>query len=85
MTRHRVLLDENITVQLRLWMPRVDAASVEFMGWKSVKNGELLRAAEAAGYEVFLTVDSSIPHQQRSSSRRLATPVPEGAQDLSGA
>jgi hypothetical protein len=46
-TRRRVLLDENITVQLRLWMPRVDAASVEFMGWKAVKNGELLRRAVA--------------------------------------
>jgi hypothetical protein len=46
-SRRRVLLDENITVQLRLWMPHVDAASVEFMGGKSVKNGELLRRAVA--------------------------------------
>ena len=57
MTRRRVLLDENITVQLRLWMPRVDAASVEFMGWKAVKNGELLRRAMAERFEVLVTAD----------------------------
>jgi predicted nuclease of predicted toxin-antitoxin system len=65
-TRRRVLLDENITVQLRLWMPRVDAASVEFMGWKSVKNGELLRRARAEGFEVLVTADRVLARTPRS-------------------
>ena len=38
-------------------------STVPEMGWAGVKNGELLR--RAAGYfDVFLTVDSSIKHQQ---------------------
>jgi hypothetical protein len=32
-------------------------------GWDRLKNGELLDAAEAAGFEVFLTADQSIRYQ----------------------
>lgn len=30
------------------------------------------QAAEAAGYDVLLTVDHGIPHQQRSAGRKLS-------------
>jgi hypothetical protein len=36
------------------------------------KNGELLRAAEAAGFDVIITVDQNIPEQQNFFSRRIA-------------
>jgi hypothetical protein len=39
---------------------------------KGKKNGELLRAAEFAGYDVLLAVDQGIPHQQRSADRKLS-------------
>jgi len=39
-------------------------------GLKGEKNGELLRAAEVAGYDVLLTVDQGIPHQRPSAGRR---------------
>jgi hypothetical protein len=39
---------------------------------KGKKNGELLRAAEAAGYQVLLTVDQGIPHQQHFVDRVLS-------------
>jgi hypothetical protein len=41
-------------------------------GFKGKKNGELLLAAEMAGYDVLLTVDQSIPDQQHSASRKLS-------------
>ena len=66
MTRRRVLLDENIAVQLRLWMPRVAAVSVEYMGWKAVRNGELLRQAIAEGFEVRVTADRALARTPRS-------------------
>jgi hypothetical protein len=37
-----------------------------------LKNGELLSAAEAAGFEVLVTVDQSIPDQQNLDGRRIA-------------
>jgi len=33
------------------------------MGWAGIKNGELLRLASAS-FDVFLTVDRNIEHQQ---------------------
>jgi len=37
-----------------------------------VTNGELLRSAELAGYDVLLTVDHGIPYQQSLLSRQLS-------------
>ena len=34
------------------------------MGWASKRNGDLLRAAVAAGFEVFLTVDRKLEREQ---------------------
>ena len=35
-------------------------------------NGELLKAAEAAGFEVLLTTDKNLGHQQNLTGRKLA-------------
>jgi len=39
---------------------------------KSKKNGELVQAAEVAGYDVLLTVDQATPRQQSSGVRKLS-------------
>jgi hypothetical protein len=44
-------------------------------GWDRLRNGELLDAAEAAGFEVFVTTDRNIRHQQSLSGRRIAVVV----------
>jgi tartrate dehydratase beta subunit/fumarate hydratase class I family protein len=41
-------------------------------GWDTLKNGELLTAAEAAGFDVFVTTDQNLRHQQNLLARRLA-------------
>jgi hypothetical protein len=33
-------------------------------GWDTLNNGDLLRAAEEAGFDVLLTTDTNLPHQQ---------------------
>src|SRR5580704_315366 len=48
------------------------SAHAEWAGLKGKKNGDVLRSAEAAGYDVLLTVDQGIPHQQRSVGRRIS-------------
>lgn len=68
----RVLLDECLPLDFRHCFPSHDAHTVQWAGLKGMKNGELLRAAEAAGYDVLLTADQGIPHQQRSAGRRLS-------------
>jgi hypothetical protein len=42
------------------------------MGWADLKNGELLRTAEEAGVEVFVTADQSLVDEQNLTGRRLA-------------
>ncbi|MDR3704217.1 MAG: hypothetical protein P4L56_31505 [Candidatus Sulfopaludibacter sp.] len=37
-----------------------------------MKNGQLLDAAEAAGFDVLITVDQNIPSQQNLSGRKLS-------------
>ena len=44
-------------------------------GWDTLRNGELLDAAEAAGFEVFLTTDRNIRYQQNLNDRKIAVIV----------
>ena len=44
-------------------------------GWDTLRNGELLDAAEAAGFELLLTTDRNIRYQQNLTSRRIAIVV----------
>jgi hypothetical protein len=41
-----------------------------YAGLAGLKNGELLTAAETAGFEVFLTVDQGIEYQQNLLTRK---------------
>jgi hypothetical protein len=42
------------------------------MGWRMLKNGELLRAAEENGFDVFVTGDQTLAYEQNLAGRRLA-------------
>jgi CRISPR/Cas system endoribonuclease Cas6 (RAMP superfamily) len=44
-------------------------------GWEEFENGELLTAAEAAGFEVLVTTDKNLRHQQNLADRRIAIVV----------
>ena len=68
----KLLLDECLPVDFRHSFPGHDTHTVQWTGFKSKKNGELLRAAEMAGYQVFLTVDQGIPRQPFASRRRIS-------------
>jgi hypothetical protein len=44
-------------------------------GWDTLRNGELLDAAEAAGFDVFVTTDRNIRSQQNLTARKIAIVV----------
>ncbi|MGH7878387.1 MAG: hypothetical protein ACREQD_02705 [Candidatus Binataceae bacterium] len=45
------------------------------LGWDTLSNGDLLSAAETAGFQVLVTTDKNLGHQQNLSNRRIAIVV----------
>ena len=45
------------------------------MGWDELHNGLLLAQAEAGGFEVLLTVDQNMRHQQNLTGRKISVVV----------
>lgn len=71
----RILIDECVDQQLQLLLPGHDCQTVGFAGFAGLKNGALLTAAEAAGFEVLLTTDKGIPFQQNLDGRGIGVLV----------
>jgi hypothetical protein len=71
----KLLLDECVPEDLKDFISGHEVASVAEMGWKGIKNGELMRRAVDAGFEAFLTADKNIRHQQNISKYELAVIV----------
>jgi hypothetical protein len=61
----KILLDENIPVQLRNALDRYDVASVndKAVGWKNISNGRLLTEMEGR-FDLLITSDRNIYAQQ---------------------
>ncbi len=66
----RVLLDENLPVDLAAEIIGHEVATVRSLGWEGVKNSELLRRAERR-FQVFVTMDRNLEFQQDISVLRL--------------
>ena len=45
------------------------------LGWHLLSNGELLKQAEAGGFDVLLSTDKRIQHQQSLTGRHIAVVV----------
>jgi hypothetical protein len=70
----RVLLDECLPRKLKREVQADVARTVPEMGWAGTKNGALLRLAERE-FDVFLTNDQNIEHQQNLKRFDLAVVV----------
>ena len=71
----RVLFDQGTPVPIRSYLQRHEVRTVAQEGWGRLKNGDLLAAAEGAGFDVLLTTDKNIRYQQNLSKRRIAIVV----------
>lgn len=72
----RILFDNNVPVGVRDFLTRHEVRTLVEMNWPpQLENGELLKAAEAAGFDVLVTSDQNIRYQQNLARRRLALVV----------
>jgi hypothetical protein len=70
-----VLFDQGVPVPLRQLLIAHDVRTAFEMGWHTLTNGDLLRAAETAGFAVMLTNDKRLIYQQNLAQRSIAIVV----------
>jgi predicted nuclease of predicted toxin-antitoxin system len=64
----RVLLDENVPVDLAGLLGDHAVETVSGLGWSGVKNGELLHRMHAR-FDALVTMDSNLPQQQNLAAQ----------------
>jgi hypothetical protein len=68
----RVLFDQGTPVPIGSFLREHAVRTTLQEGWDRLRNGELLRVAEDAGFEVLPTTDNSIIYQQNLKGRKIA-------------
>lgn len=71
----RILFDQGTPVPLISFLEGHTVTKAKDAGWDKLVNGELLKAAEEAGFEVLLTTDKNMAAQQNLKSRAIAIVV----------
>ena len=71
----RVLFDSATPVPIRRFLTDHAVRTAAEQQWATLKNGELLSAAEQAGFDVFLTTDKNIRHQQNLAGLKISIVV----------
>ncbi len=64
----KIILDENIDVNLKDEFAGYDIKSVKDNGWNGIENGKLLALAIKNEFSVFITLDSNLRYQQNLSN-----------------
>jgi predicted nuclease of predicted toxin-antitoxin system len=72
----RILLDEDLPRRLCALLVGHEATTVPRCGWAGVKNGKLLALA-ASKFDIFLTMDQNLEHQQNLATLPIAVIVVE--------
>ena len=70
-----VLFDQGTPVLIRAFLTEHQVETAYQRGWDKLKNGDLLRAASDAGFEVFVTPDKNIRYQQNLKNYSIAVVV----------
>lgn len=67
----KIIIDECVPSIVKQDLPSRDIMTVQEMGWAGLKNGELLKLVSAK-FDVFVTSDKNIRHQQKLSQFDIA-------------
>ncbi len=75
-----ILVDQSAPLPIRAFLEEHTVETVWQRRWDKLRDSELLRIAEDAAFEVFLTADKNIAHQQNSKISSLAVVVLDNVQ-----
>jgi hypothetical protein len=70
-----VLFDQGTPVPIRPFLKEHTVQTASERGWDTLQNGELLKAAEVAGFDVLVTPDKNIRYQHNLTVRTIALVV----------
>lgn len=68
----KILFDENMPKPIKRLLTKYEVLTVRQMGWLGLENGHLLAAAVEAGFDVLLTIDKNMRHQQNMANYEIA-------------
>jgi hypothetical protein len=71
----KILFDQGVPVPLRRYLPGHEVTTAYERSWSGLSNGDLLRVAEDAGYQLFVTTDQNLVYQQNLRERQIAIVV----------
>ena len=71
----KVRFDVNMPRPRRRELPGHEVVTAQKMGWGELENGDLIDAAEKAGFDVLVTADRNLRYQQNLLGRRLGIVV----------
>jgi hypothetical protein len=71
----KILFDQGTPAPLRHALVGHVVSTAYDKGWSSLDNGALRRAAEGDGFDVMITTDQSLRHEQNLSTMRMAIVV----------
>lgn len=71
----RILFDHGTPAPLIPFLPKHTVTKARDAGWDRLTNGELLNAAEAAGFDLLVTTDKNMRYQQNLSARVISIVV----------
>ena len=68
----RIIFDQATPVPIRPYLERHTVRTAAQQGWDKLRNGDLLTAAEEAGFDLLLTTDKNMRYQQNLAGRKIA-------------
>ena len=71
----KILLDECLPVSLKTLLPGMEVFTTEEMGWTSLENGNLIKAAIEKNFDLLLTVDKKLEYQQNIKTYNITIVV----------
>jgi tRNA G18 (ribose-2'-O)-methylase SpoU len=71
----RILFDQGVPRGLAASLGGHEVTEARKLRWERISNGELLRLAENAGFDLLVTTDKNVRYQQNLADRKISIVV----------
>jgi hypothetical protein len=71
----RILFDQGVPRGLAASLRNHDVTEARKLKWEKISNGELLKLAEDAAFDLLLTTDKNVRYQQNLANRKISIVV----------